>query len=290
MKPAPFVYYRPETREEAIALLVEHGDEAKILAGGQSLIPMMNLRLAGPAILIDICGIPDLSGISETNGALEIGATTRQTAALRSPEIRAGAPLVHEAMRWIGHPANRNRGTFGGSVAHADPAAELPAVLLALDAEVIAQGSAGSRNIPADDFFESYFTTKLEDGELLAGVRLPQNAERDAWGFVEVARRHGDFAMVGAAFTAKSDGGRFTDARIALFGVAERAIRVREAEAALLGRDIGDAAAAREVGAIAAQDLDPPHDHHASSLYRKEVAGVLVRRAIEAAAAGLENR
>jgi len=285
VKPARFVYHRTETAEECVALLAEHGDAAKILAGGQSLIPMMNLRLAQPEVLVDIGRVESLRGIRR-DGALTIGATTPQAAVMASPDAAAVAPLVAEAVRWVGHPANRNRGTFGGSAAHADPAAEIPAVLLALDAELVVTGPRGERTIAADDFFQFYLTTALAPDELLQAVRLPlpSHPERTAWAFIEVARRHGDFALVGAAFVAHLDeDGRTERARVALLGVGSRALRAEDAEAALRGQRLDDPDAVDAVAQLATVKLDPPSDLHASAQYRKDVAAVLVRRAIRAA-------
>ncbi len=290
MKPAPFVYYRPESVDEAVSLLSEHGDEGKVLAGGQSLIPMMNLRLAQPSALIDICGIAGLSEI-RCNGELAIGATARQAAVLASKEVADSVPMVPAALQWVGHTANRNRGTFGGSVAHADAAAELPAVLLALGGSILARGPAGERLIDADDFFESYLTTSLAPDELLCEVRIPAAApNRTVWGFGEFARRHGDFALAGVAFSAELDGDRIESARIALLGVADRAVRVPAAEAALAGQGLPDANTSREIGALVARDLDPPFDQHGSSLYRKDLAAVLVSRVIDEAISRRNNR
>lgn len=283
MKPAPFAYYRPESVGETVELLEAHGDDGKLLAGGQSLIPMMNLRLAQPAVLIDLGGVTELAGIRR-NGALEIGATTRQAAALTSSEVAQGAPLLQRALGWVGHPANRNRGTVGGSLAHADPAAELPAVALALNAVFSIRGPAGTRSVAADDFFTSYLTTAVNPDEFLVSVAFPTvRPERSRCGFCEVSRRHGDFALVGAAVNITlSSRGDVEEARIALMGVADRAVRVHQAESALLGQRLHDAALPREVGAIAARELDPPFDQQASSQYRKDVAAVVVERALRA--------
>ena len=280
MKPPRFKYGAPESLEEAIALLVEHGDDAKVLAGGQSLIPLMNMRLARPAVLVDINGISSLQGI-ERNGALTIKAITRQSEVARSRDVAAIAPLIVDALRYVGHVGVRSRGTFGGSVAHADSAAELPAVLLALDAEITARGPKGERAIPAEQFFVSTFTSALEYDEVLTHVRLPASSAQSRWSFCEVARRHGDFALVGVAAVATVDaGGTCTSARIALSGVAERPVRIHEAEQALVGKPAGDAAAAEEAGRLTAARLDPASDFHASATYRREVAQALVTRAV----------
>lgn len=284
MKPAPFVYHRPESLEECVALFAQHGDEASALAGGQSLVPMMNLRLAQPRVLIDLGAVAELSGIRGAD-PLEIGATTRQAHTMRSKEVSREAPLLAEALRHVGHAANRNRGTIGGSAAHADPAAEIPAVLLALDAHLVASGPRGERVIAADDFFRFYFTTALASDEVLTAVRLPSPALEPAraplWGFLEVARRRGDFALVGVAVSATQDReGRIASARIALLGVSDCPVRARESEALLVGESLGDEALHREVAERVSQELEPASDRHASAAYRREVAGVLTRRAL----------
>jgi carbon-monoxide dehydrogenase medium subunit len=254
-----------------------------VLAGGQSLVPLMNLRLAFPGVLVDVNGIRELDGVS-VNGSVEIGAISRQIAVERS--VAATAPLVAEALRHVGHPAIRSRGTFGGTVAHADPAAEIPAVLLALGGEVVARGPGGERAIPADDLFVTHFTTALEADEILTRVRIPRAGAGLRWGFAEVARRQGDFALAGVAATAEVDAdGVCRSARIALFGVADRPVRAGASEAALVGRRLDDAGALREAEGVAADGLEPRNDVHASSRYRKEVVGVLVRRALGQAAA-----
>ena len=286
MKPAPFRYLRAESLEEAVAALVEHGDEAKILAGGQSLVPMMNLRLAMPSVLVDINGVAELDGI-RANGALEIGAATRQLAVQRSAEVASLAPLVPEALRHVAHAAVRSRGTFGGSVAHGDPAAELPAVLLALGGDVVARGPDGERTIPADELFVTYYTTALAETEVLTRVVIPKDAGARRFGFAEVARRHGDYALAGVAVVADADeGGVCRSARIALFAVGDRPVRAEKAEQAVAGRSLGDEATLRDAERLAAEELEPREDLHASSRYRREVAGVLVRRALAQAAGG----
>jgi len=284
LKPAPFIYVRAESLEEAVAALAEHGDEAKILAGGQSLTPFMNLRLATPEVLVDINGVSELEGIA-ANGSVTIGAVTRQIAVERSAGVANAAPLVVEALRHVGHPAVRSRGTLGGTVAHADPSAEIPAVLLALGGEVVARGPGGERTIAADELFVTYFTTALEDAEVLTSVRIPAATPGMRWGFAELARKHGDFALAGVAASAEVDGdGICRSARIALFGVADRPLRAGAAEQALAGRRL-DEAAIRDAERLAADGLEPREDVHASSRYRKDVIGVLVRRALTQAAA-----
>jgi CO/xanthine dehydrogenase FAD-binding subunit len=279
VKPAPFKYARPETLEEATSVLAEHGDEAKVLAGGQSLIPLMNMRLARPGVLVDINHIPGLEGISR-NGGLTIATNTRHASVLRSEEVRAYAPIVCEAMRHVGHVGIRTRGTFGGATAHADPASEIPTVLQALDAQITVQGPQGERTIGADAFFVSTFTTELEDDELVSGVELPYPLDHAAWSFHEVSRRHGDFALVGVAAVAELDGaGNVSRARIAISGVADTPVRATDAEDSLVGRP--PAEGAEDAGRLAEQQLDPPADFHASSAYRSEVARALVTRALQ---------
>lgn len=283
MKPPPFEYAAPDSLTEAIGLLGEV-DEAKVIAGGQSLVPLMNMRLARPNRLVDVCRVPELDAI-RSNGHLSVGATARQSTVLRSAAVREVAPIIPEALRHVGHPANRNRGTFGGSVAHADPAAELPTVLRAVGAEVVVHGPAGERTIPADEFFLSYFTTTLDEEEILTEVRVPRPGPGAVWSFTEVARRHGDFALVSVAFVADLDEDRrVRSARICLGGVAERPHRPEEAEQYLAGLRVDDPTVAREAGRLAAGGLTPPSDVHASDRYRQEAAAVLVARAVTDAA------
>lgn len=284
MKPASFAYAGCESVEEAVSVLAEQGDEAKVLAGGQSLVPLMNLRLAAPAVLVDLNGVRELQGVS-ANGAIEIGAMTRQADLERSPEIAAGAPLVAEALRHVAFPAVRSRGTIGGSIAHADPAAELPAVLLALGGEVVARSASGSRTIAAGELFQTYFTTALRADEVLTLVRLPAAGGGQRFGIQEVSRKRNDFALAGAVVVADVDaGGTCTAARVALFGVSDRPILAAAAEQALLGQSLAAAAAGAAEAAMAG--LEPKGDAHASAGYRREVTGVLVRRAVEQAASG----
>jgi carbon-monoxide dehydrogenase medium subunit len=281
MKPAAFRYIRAHSVAEAVGALEEHGDAAKLLAGGQSLMTMMNLRLAQPEILIDI-GSAGLSGIS-LDGALEIGAMTTQNAALKDAGVRRVAPLMARALEEVGHHTLRNRGTVGGSIAHADPAAELPAVMLALCGEMVVEGPAGVRTIGADDFFVTRFTTALEGDELVSKIRLPGVAP-DAWAFHEIARRHGDFALAGMAAAFKLGSDRtITEARVALFSVADRPLRVAAVEKALVGRKLGDRDAAAEAGKAASRHVDPVGDIHGSTEFRKHLAGVVVRRGLATA-------
>jgi carbon-monoxide dehydrogenase medium subunit len=278
VKPAPFVYVSAETVDEVVDALREHGDEAKILAGGQSLVPLMNMRLAVPGVLVDVNRVAELQGVT-ANGSIEVGATTRQATLENAPD----APeLVRRALRHVAFPGVRRRGTVGGSIAHADPAAELPAVLLALGGEVVARGPAGSRTIAADDLFVTYFTTSLAADEVLTQVRFPRQGVRT--GFAEVSRKTGDFALAGAAVAVELDGPSVRSARVVLFGVADRPIRSAAAELALTGRTLAESAA--DAGHAAAEELDAKSDSHASAAYRKEVVPVLVRRALEQAGGG----
>ena len=279
MKPARFKYFAPETLGEAIGLLEEHGDEAKVLAGGQSLVPLLNMRLARPGVLVDICRIPGLDTVTE-NGSLTIGATARQLDVRRSAQITGFAPILDQVMPHIGHVATQSRGTFGGMAAHADPAAEIPAVVLALEAELVAEGPAGERVIPASEFFSTYFTTSLAENEILTKVRLPRSTASLKNVFLEIARRHGDFALVGvAAIVELGPDDEVQSARLAMCGVGGAPVRASEAEASLVGTKLDDAAAT-QAGELAAATLEPPTDVHASSRYRKDVASVLVRRAL----------
>jgi carbon-monoxide dehydrogenase medium subunit len=274
VKPAPFKYVAAESVDEVVSALSEHGDEAKILAGGQSLVPLMNLRLAVPGVLVDVNRVAELRGIT-ANGTVEVGAATRQAELERSAPAQASAPLTGAALRHVAFPGVRSRGTVGGSIAHADPASELCAVLLALGGEVVARGPSGVRTIPADDLFVTYFTTALAPDEVLTHVRFPK---ADRVGFAEVSRKTGDFALAGAAVALTMSGDTVASARIALFGVSDRPVRATGAEQALVGRTPADAAA--DAARIASEELEAKSDSHASADYRKQVTGVLARRAL----------
>ncbi len=269
MKPAPFAYKKARSLDEAIALLGEHKD-ARLLAGGQSLIATLNMRLSAPALLIDINGISGLDGISQNGNTVEIGALTRHAAAERSDVIAQHAPLIARAMPHIGHAAIRNRGTLGGSIAFADPAAELPACLLALDGEVDTAGPQGKRTIKAADFFKGLFETALGPQDVLTAIRVPAAGKDTRVGFAELARRHGDYAIVGLAACARANGKALSDVRLAYFGVGSTPVRAKKAEAALANGDID--------AAVAALDLDPPDDVQATGAVKKHLAGVLLRR------------
>ena len=276
-------YEAPETVSEAVELLAEHQDEASVLAGGQSLIPLLALRLANPAVLIDINGIAELSGVSAVDGWVAVGAMTREYVAEESGTVADTVPLLAAALPLIGHEAIRSRGTIGGSLAHADPAAELPAVARALDAEFVVRGRSGERVVPAAEWFEGYLTTSRRPDELLVEVRFPAAARGTGVSFQEVARRHGDFAIVGLAASLTLSGGAISDARLAFAGLSDVPVRAVDAEDLLVGEspsaELFDAAARRATG-----DIDPPADLHGSADYRKKVAATLVRRGLRAAA------
>ena len=283
MKLPPVEYEAPTTVAEAVDLLAEHLDEASVLAGGQSLIPLLALRLARPAVLIDINGVAELSGVSAADGWVRIGAMTREYVAEESGTVADAVPLLAAALPLIGHEAIRSRGTIGGSLAHADPAAELPAVARALDAEFVVRGPSGDRVIPAAQWFEGYLTTSRGPDELLVEVRFPAARPGTGVSFQEVARRHGDFAIVGLAVSLALSGGVISDARLAFAGLSDVPLRASAAEDLLVGErpsaELFDAAAQR-----ATDDVDPPDDLHGSSDYRKTVAAATVRRGLRAAA------
>jgi carbon-monoxide dehydrogenase medium subunit len=284
-----FEYQVPATVAEAIGLLAQHQDEASLLAGGQSLIPLLAMRLARPAVLIDINGLDDLSGVSVTDGRVTIGALTREYVAEESETVAEAAPLLAAALPLIGHEAIRSRGTVGGSLAHADPAAELPAVARALDAEFVVRSEFGERVIPVAEWFEGYLTTSRRPEEILVEVRFPAAEPGTGVAFQEVARRHGDFAMVGLAASLTLTDGSITDARLAFSGVADVPVRPVEAESLLLNQQ-PSAELFAEAARRAAAQLDPPADLHGSSDYRKKVAAALVRRGLQAAADNAHER
>ena len=289
MKLPPVEYEAPTTVAEAIDLLAEHLDEASVLAGGQSLIPLLALRLARPAVLIDINGIAELSGVSATNGWVAIGAMTREYVADNSEAVADTVPLLAAALPLIGHEAIRSRGTIGGSLAHADPAAELPAVARALDAEFVVCGQSGERVVPAAEWFEGYFMTSRRPDELLVEVRFPAAERGTGISFQEVARRHGDFAIVGLAASLTLSDGAISDARLAFAGLSDVPVRAAAAEDLLVGErpstELFDEAARR-----ATSDVNPPADLNGSSDYRKTVAATLVRRGLRAAADNARER
>jgi len=293
MKPASFKYYAPTTVEEALSHLAEHGYDAKVLAGGQSLIPTMNFRLAQPSVLVDLNHVSELFYIRpDENGGLLIGAMARESQVEHDPLVAERAPLVHETMPHIAHPQIRNRGTFGGCIAHADPAAELPAVSVALDGRFRLRNQAGERWVAADEFFIGFFTTVMEPDELLVEVSLPSMPPRSGWSFQEVARRHGDYALVGvAAVVTLDEKDRCQQARLVFLSVGEGPVEAHQAAEALKGQ-VPTAEAIRVAAEAAANtDVDPGSDIHASADYRRHLTRVLARQALEQAfeRAGLTN-
>jgi aerobic carbon-monoxide dehydrogenase medium subunit len=289
MKLPPVDYEAPKTISEAVELLAEHLDQASVLAGGQSLIPLLAMRLAHPAVLIDINGIAGLSGVSAADGWVAIGAMTREYAAEESGTVAGAVPLLAAALPLIGHEAIRNRGTIGGSLAHADPAAELPAVARALDAEFVVRSQSGMRVIPAADWFQGYLTTARRPDELLVEVRFPAAGRGTGISFQEVARRHGDFAIVGLAASLTLSGGAISDARLAFAGLSDVPVRAAGAEDLLVG-ERPSAGLFDEAARRATEDIHPPADLHGSSDYRKKVAAALVRRGLRAAADNASER
>lgn len=277
MKPAPFEYIAPESIEQAVAALVQYGDEAKILAGGQSLMPLLNMRLITPSVVVDINGLDELSYIRQEGEHLHIGALTRQHRLERDARTRQTVPVLAAATRLIGHPPIRYAGTIGGSLAHADPAAELPAVMCALEAELIVTGPPGMRRIQADDFFQGALDADLRPDELLTEVRIPirQNV---VWGMREYTRRTGDFALAGAIVLAEMEVDRRANGRVVLFGVEDRPLRVAQAEAVLTQQALSDDQA-DAVAAAAVAGLDCHADLHASAGYRRQLARVMAKRA-----------
>jgi len=288
VKPARFAYHAPATVDEAIALLTRYGGEAKLLAGGQSLMPLMNFRLARPAALIDLNAIASLAYIREDDGQIRFGAMTRQRAIEFSPVVRRRLPLLAEATALVGHLPIRTRGTIGGSIAHADPSAEYPAVLAALDGVVVARGPRGERTLRASELFQSYLTTSLGPDEMLVEVRLPAMPDGAGFAFEEFSRRHGDFAIVGIAATVIRQGDRYT-ARLVTAGAGPVPTRLRQAEEILEREGFSDAAieaAARR----AAELVEPDTDIHASAAYRRNLTRVLTGRALRRAVARMGSR
>jgi carbon-monoxide dehydrogenase medium subunit len=279
MKPVPFEYHRPASLAETFDLLDRYGDDGRLLAGGQSLVPALNLRLAAPRAVIDINRIPDLDAIRVTGEGLVIGALARQEALERSPLIREHAPLIAAALPHVGHSAIRARGTIGGSLALADPAAELPACAVALGATIRGGRRGGTRDIPADEFFRGIYTTALAPGEIVTEILVPRPAAGWRWGFDELARRHGDFALAGVAAGVRVESGVVAESRLVFFGVGTRPVRARRAEAALAGGR-ADAEALAAAGRALDGDLDPPGDVHGSPALRRHLARVLLARVV----------
>ncbi|MBV8535344.1 MAG: xanthine dehydrogenase family protein subunit M [Alphaproteobacteria bacterium] len=284
MKPAKFEYHAPASVDEAIGLLARYGGEARVLAGGQSLIPMMNFRVAAPAALIDLNRIPSLAYIRADGNIVRIGAMTRQRAIEFSAVVREKLPLLHEAVSWVGHLPTRSRGTIGGSLAHADPAAELPMALQAMEGEVVARGPTGERTIKAGELFTSSLTTTLKADEILTEIRFPASPPGAAYAVEEFARRHGDFAITAIACLIVRDGPRCKMARLATGGVGPVPLRLRGAEAILEQRGLADEAI-DAAAAAAAKAVDPMSDHQGSAEYRRHLTQVLTGRAIHKALA-----
>jgi carbon-monoxide dehydrogenase medium subunit len=272
LKPAPFAYAKAKTLKHAIELLGRSKGDARLLAGGQSLIATLNMRLSQPSLLIDLNGVAGLSGVTLKRGMVQIGALTRHAEIERSADIAKHAPLIALAVPHIGHAAIRNRGTFGGSIAFADPAAEFPACLLALGGEVDISGPKGKRTVEADKFFKGLFETALGPRDVLTAIRVPAATKDTRVGFAEFARRHGDYAMVGLAASAKTKGAKLTDVRLAYFGVGDTPIRAKKAERALADGNADEAVLAL------ATDLDPRDDVQASKETKMHLAGVLLWR------------
>ena len=282
MKPPPFDYHAPHSAAEALELLGRYGAEARLLAGGQSLVPLLNFRLSAPAVIVDLNRAADLAYIGEANGQVRLGAMTRQRAIEFSPLVKSRLPLLAEATRWVGHLPTRTRGTIGGSLAHSDPAAEYPAVAAALDAELVIRGSAGDRVVRAAEFFVGFMTTALQPGEMLIEVRMAAQAPNSGWAFEEFSRRHGDFAIVGIAAMVAVEGDRFRSARLAACGAGPTAIRLGAAEEILEHGGVDDRYI-DDAAARAAELVDPGADLHASVEYRRHLTRVLTRRALKRA-------
>ncbi|MFQ5341465.1 MAG: FAD binding domain-containing protein [Anaerolineae bacterium] len=285
MKPPPFQYYAPTTVEEALTHLAEHGYDAKVLAGGQSLIPTMNFRLAQPAVLVDLNPVSELFYIRpDDDGGVRIGAMTRQSQVERDPLVAERAPLIHETIPHIAHPQIRNRGTFGGNIAHNDPASELPAVTTALNARLRLQSQAGERWVSADEFFLGLFYTALEPEEMLVEVALPAMPPRSGWAFREMSRRPGDYALVGVTAVVTLDGNeRCQAARLVFFGVGEGPAPAHQAADVLAGESPTPQVLRAAAETAASTDIDPSSDVHASAEFRRHLAKVLARQALEEA-------
>jgi aerobic carbon-monoxide dehydrogenase medium subunit len=282
VKPAKFEYYAPASVDEALAVVERYQGEARVLAGGQSLVPMMNFRLATPAAIVDLNRIPGLAEIGESDGVVSIGAMARQRQVEFTPLIREKLPLLAEAMRWVGHLPTRTRGTIGGSIAHADPAAEIPMVLQTLAGEVAVRGPQGERRIAAPDLFLGPLTTSLAADEIITEVRLPAMPGEACYAIEEFARRKGDFAIAAIAVMLLRDAERCTIVRLATAGIGPATVRLREAEEILEERGLGDAAIAA-AAEKAAEIVEPMSDQHGSADYRRHLAGILTRRAVQRA-------
>ncbi len=290
MKPPVFEYHAPTHIDEVLELVAQHGDEAKPLAGGQSLVPAMNFRLARPSVLIDLNGIDGLGAIALEGDELRIGAMTRQRAVERSDLVGEVTPLLSETLPFVAHPQIRNRGTVGGSLAHADPAAELPAVALALGARFFVRSQRGTRVVEADAFFDGLFSTAMEDDELLENVAFPVLADGQVTAFSEISRRHGDYALVGVAVSLSVDSsGCCERARIGLLSVGDGPVLAVRAAEVLAGEVPSDELIRSAAARAGHDDIDPPGDIHASVDYRRHLTEVLVRRTLAAAFARASN-
>jgi len=290
MKPAPFNLFRPKSVDEALALLHSHGDDAKVLAGGQSLVPLMNFRLAQPQNLIDLNLVEGLDQIKFDDQTLSLGTMVRQRDVERSASIVERLPILREAIEQVGHPAIRNRGTVGGSLAHADPSAELPLLAVALDATFRLRSAQASRSVAAKDFYHGYLLTDIAPDELLVATDFHMPPADCGWCCTEIARRHGDFAIVAVAVLLDCRQDRTIDfARVAVGGAGPAPLRVAAAEEALVGERLGGEVF-RRAGEIAAQAVEPPADIHASSGYRRHLTGVLVRRALATAESRIKGQ
>jgi aerobic carbon-monoxide dehydrogenase medium subunit len=284
MKPPKFDYYDPRSLGEALALLDRHSDDAKVLAGGQSLMPLLNMRLARPSIVVDINQIEELNYVRASDGGIAIGAIARQRALQTEKLIAERVPILREGAYYIAHPQIRSRGTICGSIAHADPAAELPALALALDAEMILTSAKAARTVGAKAFFQSFFTTALKANEILTEVRFPAPPKDSAWSVLEISRRHGDFAIAGiiAGLVLESNREVIAHARLVYFGVGATPIRVTAAEEALIGQAASESAF-EAAAQSAKQGIDPTSDIHATEEYRRALAATLTKRALRAA-------
>jgi carbon-monoxide dehydrogenase medium subunit len=288
VKPAPFDYIAPRSLDEALGVLASSGGDAKILAGGQSLLPLLNMRLASPRRLVDLNRVPELAYIHEHDGGYAIGAMTRDSAVERDPSITRAVPLLAEAIGYVGHAAIRNRGTIGGSIAHADPSAELPAVALCLDARLTIQGPRGARTIGANDLFLGYLATSLEPDELLTEVWFPKAAPNTGRAWLEFARRHGDYAIVGIGVTLTTEREAISEARIVATGVGGMPVRATAAETILAGSPPEPARTQAAIDALRGA-IEPDTDVHATAAYRRHLAGVLLDRALTLAYARAQD-
>ena len=289
MKSSQFEYFAPESVEETVSLLGQHGEEAKILAGGQSLVPLLALRLAIPTVVIDINRVKSLDYVKVEGDVVRVGALARHRTIEKHEELARRCPMIKDAVSLVGHVAIRNRGTVVGSMAHADPSSEWPAIALALDAEIDAVGPNGKRTIPASSFFMSFLMTALEPDEVATEIRFKIPSGRVGSSFVELARRHGDFAVAGAGgLLSVAQDGAIADARVVLIGVGATALRIDEAERALTGKATSKEAY-EEAAAAVNDSIDPTGDVHGSSEFRRSIAGVLTRRSLETAAERVEG-